>query len=242
MKHELGRGDVRSNKGERGVEKRIAALTRITPIRGERLLDLGCGDGTFTRRFADSFDHVTAADVEPERLGMFRAAVDGTPLESKLVIREMPGEHLDLADGSVDMVTMIEVIEHVESVSGTLAEVHRVLTPGGRLLITTPNKWFPFETHGFLLFGKRRSPQYFPFLTWITPLHRRLADARVFTKKGLTRQAEAQGFRLVGSDYMMPPFDRSGLGGKIRKVTDRIERSRLKFFGMALILVFEKPR
>ena len=237
---ELGRGAVRSNKGDRGVEKRLAALGALTDVGGTRLLDLGCGDGTYTRRLAERFDHVTGVDVEPERLAMFRTEVAGTPLEDKLVIHQMPGEHLALPDASYDVVTMIEVIEHVASVEETLAEVHRVLTPGGRLLLTTPNTWFPFETHGFFFRGKRRPPQHGPFLTWIPPLHRRMADARTFTRSGLSGQAAAQGLRLVASDYMMPPFDRSGVGGRIRTVTDRVERSPLRFLGMALVLVFEK--
>jgi SAM-dependent methyltransferase len=240
MTRELGRGAVRSNKGDRGVEKRLSALGALTDIGGTHLLDLGCGDGTYTRRLAEHFDRVTGVDVEPERLEMFRAEVAGTPLADRLVIHQMAGEQLDLPDATFDVVTMIEVIEHVASVEQTLAEVHRVLTPGGRLLLTTPNTWFPFETHGFFFRGRRRPPQYGPFLTWVPPLHRRMADARTFTRSGVSAQAADQGLRLVASDYMMPPFDRSGVGGRIRAVTDRVERSPLKFLGMALVLVFEK--
>ncbi|ADB31789.1 Methyltransferase type 11 [Kribbella flavida DSM 17836] len=240
MTRALGLGAHRSNKGDRGVEKRITALAGLTELSGGRLLDVGCGDGTYTRRLAAGFDHVTAVDVEPERLAVFRSEVAGTELAGKLVIRQMPAEQLDLPDASFDVVTTIEVLEHVRDLDASLAEIHRVLVPGGRFLITSPNRWFPFETHGFFVLGKRRPPRYGPFLPWIVPLHRRLADARSFTVRGLSRQIEAQGFRLVGVDYIMPPFDRSGLGGRIRPLTDGIERSRLSFFGMALILVLEK--
>jgi ubiquinone/menaquinone biosynthesis C-methylase UbiE len=222
------------------VDKRINALAGLTELTGDRLLDVGCGDGTYTRRFADGFKHVTAVDVEPDRLEVFRAETAGTAAAARIEIRQMPAEHLELDDESFDAVTTIEVLEHVRDLDATLSEIHRVLAPSGRFLITSPNRWFPFETHGFFLFGKRRPPRYGPFLPWIVPLHRRLADARSFTVPGLSKQIEAKGFRLIGVDYIMPPFDRSGLGGKIRRVTDAVERSRFKFFGMALILVFEK--
>jgi len=240
MTRPLGLGAPRSNKGDRGVEKRLTALAGLTPLKGERLLDVGCGDGTYTRRFAEGWEHVTAVDVEPARLIDFRTEIAGTELD-RIVVRQMPAEQLDLPNDAFDTVTTIEVLEHVQDLDLTISEIHRVLQPGGRFLITSPNRWFPFETHGFFLLRKRRwAPRYSLFLPWIPPLHRRLADARSFTVKGLSRQIECQGFTLVGVDYIMPPFDRSGLGGKIRRLTDRVERSRFKWFGMALILVFEK--
>lgn len=241
MTRTLGLGAPSSNKGQRGLEKRLKALAGLTPLKGERLLDVGCGDGTYTRRFAEGWERVTAVDVEPERLNTFRTVIAGTEMDLRVGVREMPAEHLDLPNDAFDTVTTIEVLEHVKDLDLTLNEIHRVLIPGGRFLVTTPNRWFPFETHGFFfLRAKRWKPRYGPFLPWIPPLHRRLADARSFTVRGLSRQVEARGFTLTGVDYIMPPFDRSGLGGKLRKATDRIERSRLKWFGMAMILVFEK--
>lgn len=240
MERALGLGAPRSNKGQRGIEKRLNALAGLTPLKGDRLLDVGCGDGTYTRRFAEGFSHVTAIDVEPERLADFRTEVAGTELEQRLVIKHMAAEELDLPSDHYDAVTTIEVLEHVADLDATITEIHRVLAPGGRLLITSPNRWFPFETHGPIMFGKRRRPHWAPFLPWIPPLHRRLADARSFTVKGLSAQVEAKGMTLTGVDYIMPPFDLSGVGGKIRRITDRVERSRFKWFGMALVLVFEK--
>jgi ubiquinone/menaquinone biosynthesis C-methylase UbiE len=237
----LGLGAFSSNKGERGVEKRIGALAGLTPLKGDRLLDVGCGDGTYTRRFAEGWAHVTAVDVEPERLAAFRRAVAGSELERRVVIRQMSVERLDLPDASFDAVTTIEVLEHIPDLEAALDEIHRVLVPGGRFLITSPNRYFPFETHGFFFVREKRwPPRYGPFLPWIVPLHSRLADARSFTVRGLSRQIERRGFRLTGVDYIMPPFDRSPTGGRIRAVTDRVERSQLKWLGMALVLVFRK--
>lgn len=238
--HALSHGDKSSNKGERGIVKRLDALAGLTHIGGVRLLDIGCADGSYTRRLAESFDRVDAIDVEAERLDDFRVAIAGTSEQARITIQQVSADHLPFGDGTFDAVTAIEVLEHVADLDGCLAETYRVLKPGGQLLLTSPNRWFPVETHGFLVRGRRRSGWKAPGLPWVRPLHRRLSDARAFTVSGLAAQAAGHGFELVGFDYIMPPFDQSPVGRRIRPVTDALERSPLRFFGMALIMVLRK--
>jgi hypothetical protein len=88
--------------------------------------------------------------------------------------------------------------------------------------------------------GKRYSPARAPFLTWIPPLHRRMADARSFTISSLRRTIQPHGFRVVGWSRLMPPFDRSRFGKRIRATTDRLERTPLGVFGLTVIIVFER--
>lgn len=235
----LSHGAKSSNKGERGITKRLEALARLTPLAGERLLDVGCADGTYTRRLADGFLSVDAIDIEPERLADFRKSLSRMNQQA-IRVHDMSASDIGFRDNSFDMVTAIEVLEHVADLDGTLSEVSRVLKPGGRFCVTTPNRWFPFETHGPIIAGKRRPSWYAPGLPWVTPLHRRWSDARAFTKGGLSRQAASHGLELVGSEWMMPPFDRNGLGKRIRPFTDWVERGPFAFFGMALVMVFEK--
>jgi SAM-dependent methyltransferase len=236
----MGLGQTSSSFGEGGIEKRLRALSQLTEISGRRVLDIGCANGADTVRLAEHFDRVDAIDIEPERLADFRRAVAGSHLASKITIAEMAAESLDFAAETFDAVTTIEVLEHVRDLDRSIAEVHRVLKPGGRFLITSPNRLFPFETHGFLIGGRRYPPARGPFLPWVVPLHTRLADARTFTAGGLTRKIERVGFRRLGKTYIMPPFDRSRVGRQVRPLTDRIERSPLRIFGMALVLVFTK--
>lgn len=240
----LSHGAKSSNKGDRGITKRLEALAGLTPLKGERLLDIGCADGTYTMRLAGEFTQVDAIDIEQERLKDFCAKIpDYDPAtygQEHIRVFEMSADSMLLADDTYDMVTAIEVLEHVGDLNGTLGEVHRVLKPGGRFCVTTPNRWFPFETHGPLIGGKRRPAWVAPGLPWIAPLHRRMSDARAFTRKGLAAQAADHGLRLVGGTWIMPPFDRSPVGRRIRPITDWIERGPLGFLGMALVLVFEK--
>lgn len=240
----LSHGAKSSNKGERGITKRLEALARLTPLEGDRLLDIGCADGTYTMRLAGGFGQTDAIDIEHERLKDFCAKLpaydEDTYGQEDIRVAEMSADSLLFPDAFFDMVTAIEVLEHVADLDGTLSEMHRVLKPGGRFCVTTPNRWFPFETHGPIIAGKRRKSWMAPGLPWVAPLHRRWSDARAFTKGGLSRQAAVHGLTLVGVEWMMPPFDQNPVGRRLRWLTDWVERSPLAFFGMALVMVFEK--
>jgi SAM-dependent methyltransferase len=237
----LGLGRQCSAFGHRGVAKRLDALASLSELSGERLLDVGCADGTYTRILAEHFDAVDAVDVEPERLEVFAAALASGPLAAKVRVREMSAEWLAFPDATFDVVTAIEVLEHVRDLDRALAEIARVLRPGGRFLLTTPNRLFPFETHGVLIGGGRRlPPPRVPFVTWVPPLHRRVADARAFTAWGLARQVQRHGFAKIGGTYIMPPFDRSPIGRRLRPVVDAVERSPLRVFSMAHALAFRR--
>lgn len=242
VRQPLGLGEQASSFGERGIDKRLAALSQHADITGDRLLDIGCANGAYTARTAAAFRAVDAVDVEEDRLEAFRAHVRGTPLEQSVSIHRMSADRLAFDDDTFDVVTAIEVLEHVHDLDATLREIHRVLTPDGRFLVTTPNRLFPFETHGVLWRGRRYPPGRAPFLPWMPSLHRRLADARAFTLRSVSRPAAAAGFRLESAAYMMPPFDRSRVGQLLRPLTDCIERTPLRNFGMTLVLAFVKPR
>ena len=58
-------------------------------------------------------------------------------------------------DAHFDVVSTIEVLEHVRDVDMAMSEIVRVLKPGGALLVSVPNRYFPFETH-LVKFGRRQ--------------------------------------------------------------------------------------
>ncbi len=101
---------------------------------GERVLDLGCGEGTFTRIAADRGAGAVIG-VEVAQAAIDRARRAHPELDFRLA--PIDGS-LPLPDASVDLVWCSEVIEHVADTAPWLSEVRRVLARGGRLLLTTP--------------------------------------------------------------------------------------------------------
>lgn len=105
-------------------------LLRDTP-RG-KVLDVGCGSGVMASRLRDLGHEVHGLDVS-------RNAIE------KLAARGIPGSVCDLEsvlpfpDQSFDAVWCTEVIEHLTTPARLLGEIRRILRPGGRLALSTPN-------------------------------------------------------------------------------------------------------
>ena len=100
---------------------------------GERVLDLGCGAGHFLS-LLDGLG-AEAIGVELSERALERARRQAPGAEAHLLTDDGA---IPLGHASVDLVWCSEVLEHVGDVGGLLAEVRRVLRPGGRLLVTTP--------------------------------------------------------------------------------------------------------
>ena len=100
---------------------------------GDRVLDVGCGEGRFGAELARRGAVVVGIDVAEEPLRRARE------LHPQLDLRVVDGEGpWDLPDASFDVVWAGEVIEHVADTAAWLSEVRRVLRSGGRLLLSTP--------------------------------------------------------------------------------------------------------
>lgn len=106
------------------------------PLAGKTALDVGCGAGLLCEPLARLGAQVTGVDAAPENTAA--AAVHATG--SGLDIRYVPGELATLDLGTFDLVTCLEVIEHVADKRGFLRELAARLAPGGLMVLSTPNR------------------------------------------------------------------------------------------------------
>lgn len=228
-------------EGSVGIDRRLDLLGGIAPFEGRAVLDVGCGNGSYTERLVDAFGRVVGIEVEADRLDEFRARVADRPDAARFELRLESAEDLGDADATYDAVVAIETLEHVVDDAAAVAEVARVLRPGGRFYVTVPNRGFPVETHSFLIGGRERRSTRYPFVPWVRPLHRRISTARNYSAGDLRRLAEGAGLREVGTTFMMPPFGRWGPGRHLRRPVQALERTPLRRLGVSVVAVFAKP-
>lgn len=109
-----------------------------------RILELGCGTGTFGRRLLTEHDAITVVGVEilPDRLKKLQSLLDESGMSGRYqaVIGDILSPEL-FAPGSFDVVLAPSVLHHIEHLKqSTLpGNIHRWLRPGGYLLILDPN-------------------------------------------------------------------------------------------------------
>lgn len=191
--------------GDFVLGRRVQLIDAMGPFRGGRLLDVGCGNGAQTVRFLDRFQEVVGLDVVPAHLTEFETYLLRQGVANcRTVLYD--GGSMPFDDASFDAVLSVETLEHVTSESNTLAEISRVLRPGGTLVVSVPHKWWIFETHGAnlpLLPWNR-----VPFFSWLPrPLHSRWARARIYTRGEAVALVRGAGFEILASRYLTAPMD-----------------------------------
>jgi 2-polyprenyl-6-hydroxyphenyl methylase / 3-demethylubiquinone-9 3-methyltransferase len=163
------------------------ARTSVKPLADKVALDIGCGAGLVCEPLARLGAAVTGVDAAAENVAAASAHAEGVGLD----IRYMAGEVAGLNIGTFDLVTSVEVIEHVADKPAFLRDVAARLAPDGLLVMSTPNRTAASRV---LLVGAAEAVGYVPKGThhwedFITPdeLEALLADAglTVTAKRGI---------------------------------------------------------
>ncbi|HEV7210279.1 MAG TPA: class I SAM-dependent methyltransferase [Blastococcus sp.] len=239
---QLGRGYSTAEAGV--VDYRLGRVATYVPIAG-RWLDCGCAEGDYSVALkAAGAAHVIGTDIESPRVK--EAAVRWADVAGVEFVAG-PAEALPLPGASVDAVLLNEVLEHVADQERALAELRRVLVPGGALVVFSPNRWFPFEGHGARI-GRRGVGWPVPLLPWLPQrLVAPLMTARNYWPWQLAAVVRNAGFDVAHLDYALPLFTKypwlpRPLLRWYSQALPRLDRRGwVRKFGVSTVVVARKP-
>ncbi len=160
------------------------------------MVDLGCGSGNLL--FNSGLTPATLAVGLDASRGALRFCLERRGARPAGFAQAI-GNALPLAGNTADLVILVEVIEHLDDPGTVLNEIHRILKPGGRLFLTTPNyRW----------------PSPWPVLEWLADhsgLVAQMKDAQhvqAFTPPSMRQLLEAHRFQVdrLGTMYLWSPL------------------------------------
>ncbi|HVL82479.1 MAG TPA: class I SAM-dependent methyltransferase [Actinomycetota bacterium] len=181
---------------------------RLKPHLGERILEIGCGLGTFTPWLMEH-GRVTAVDPSSDAV---RYVAERIPHAEELDLREgsiTDEATVDALEPRYDTALMVNVLEHIEEQGLALANAHRLLAPGGRLIVLSP--WGP------RLWGS---------------LDEAFGHVRRYTRGSLRTAMQQGGFEVIS----LKPFNTLGIvgwlfAGKLLRHT-RLESGPTKLYSL----------
>ncbi len=183
------------------LRKRLAWVERYAgPLAGRRIVDCGCGAGDYVRTLGQAGAQCVGFEFQAEKLAK--------SADPRLAVADI--ERLPVASEHFDVALVNEVLEHVPDDVAALREVHRVLRPGGVLLLFSPNRLYPFETHGVFTHSGKRVSHAVPGIPYVPlALGRRFFRywARNYWPWQLRRMLEGARFDVVATEYVWQTFE-----------------------------------
>ena len=194
-----------ANFDDRIIQRRLRLLKKIPEFTSENLtlLEIGCGNGASLFGLQKDFKFCLGLDITDKHLSVFNDFKQQNNIQN-CEYRQIDIETNTLSE-QFDRIISFEVIEHLRNENG-VKFYYDTLKSGGLMLVSVPNKWWIFETHGAklpLLAWNR-----VPFFSWLPKfIHERLANARIYTKKRIVKLLKNQGFTVLSTEYIMAPMD-----------------------------------
>jgi SAM-dependent methyltransferase len=227
----------------RRLEQLVGSLERDRRL--NRWLDVGCGAGTLMEAARDRGWEVIGTEIAEGMAGGMRAR------GFEIRIGEL--DQLDLPVAGFDVVSVVEVLEHLPEPNRVLAAAHRLLRPGGSLYVTTPHgrgisgrllgtKWSvvspPEHLQLFSVSGLQLAVERSGFVV-------RAVETRAVNPKELVQAARSRsapvgpGDRVASGYRLNESLSSSRIGGALKRVANAaLNAARL---GDSIRLVAERP-
>lgn len=206
-----------------------AAEHWLAPQPGDQILDVGCGSGVLADRLAAHPGvHLTGVDNNPDAIRY----ASQTFQRANLTFRHGLVDDLAFEPASIHKIVFLEVLEHIypEQAREVFRGFHRLLAPGGRLVITTPN-----------------ARSLWPLLEWMLDRSRLVPTldeeqhVALYSAARLAALAEETGYSVVEIrtlNFLAPWL--AVFGRPLAEAAHRIEQRRRHLWGSLLLGVFEK--
>jgi SAM-dependent methyltransferase len=225
---------------ETAVKKRFNILQGFVSLRNKTVLDIGCGFGAYSK-FALDLGAKRVASLDMSHKYLLNALVIDRIQASGITI--------PFQDSCFDVALLIEVLDHLPFEKKALDEISRVLRPGGFIIVSVPNKFYPLETHGMRILSTDIQNILgigIPFLSWIPhSIRKHFERARIYTQKELVHLLVSSGFHTLKIDYLMPALDEKlfellaidGLRTSLKRLLTNIERTNLRYLGCHILII-----
>lgn len=205
------------------------------PAPFDLLLDCGAGTGIFAKEM-EAECRVMVLDDHEEALRLLRARFRAEQ------ILNLAGDRVPLPDGSLDFVTALDVLEHVPDDAAVVRGFHRLLKPGGVVVVTVPASmalWSDWDVvlHHFRRYARPQLQAVFPASEWEV-LHLNYTNVVVYPVVWLIRKWRRWYPACEGSVRSEDREPGPWLNGMLRRIFVFTGRMRIPFpFGVSLILV-----
>ena len=185
--------------------KRLAFIvSQITGLAAGplRILDIGCGNGNISLALGSLGHEVVGVDIDNESI----AIASGRNPFGHVSFRQTDVASMDLSD-TFDAIVCSEVLEHLPDPGSLVVSAHRLLRPGGKLIVTVPNGYGPREllmTRPMQWLHQRGLASVLHTIkrgfgysnTTLQSANPDLTHLQFFTRNGLQRMLKTNGFRL----------------------------------------------
>jgi SAM-dependent methyltransferase len=217
----------------------VAAAQRAVPVAPASILDVGCGTGGNLAALRDALGATRAVGLDRDATCVDAAHRRG--LEA--VMGE--GASLPFADDEFQLVSALDVLEHVADEVGAAAEIGRVLEPGGTALVTVPAYawlWSPYDDMN--AHKRRYTRQRLVAVLEAAGLHVEYAtyfNTLLFPLAAAGRLAERAASRDAGAGNLPPPAVNSSLRAIFRAETAAVARGGSLPYGLSVLVVARRP-